>query len=336
MKTAQVNGENIVIKEVEDVKLDGRKGAIVKVLGCGLCGSDIVKFKHKIANEGTVLGHEIVAVIEEIDSDTSFITGDKIVTSHHIPCFKCTYCQHENFSMCEHFKKTNIIPGGFSEKVYLSEEHLKNVAYKIPENITNEEISFYEPLGCCIRAIKRCNLQAEDKILVVGLGSIGLLMSQAIQAMGYKVFACDLLEERIKLAKEKGIESLNSRDLETFDKIIKEKTEGLGIDAVFMTSGADKAIEVALKTIKMGGKILVFSSTPNNMGYANNEIYYKELTVMGSYSPSPKDLKDSFEFLTSGKVNVTNITTVYPLEQIQKAFEDTVSNKIFKAYISII
>ena len=193
MKTAQVNGENIVIKEVEDVKLDGRKGAIVKVLGCGLCGSDIVKFKHKIANEGTVLGHEIVAVIEEIDSDTSFITGDKIVTSHHIPCFKCTYCQHENFSMCEHFKKTNIIPGGFSEKVYLSEEHLKNVAYKIPENITNEEISFYEPLGCCIRAIKRCNLQAEDKILVVGLGSIGLLMSQAIQAMGYKVFACDLL-----------------------------------------------------------------------------------------------------------------------------------------------
>lgn len=336
MKTAQVNGENIVIKEVEDVKLDGRKGAIVKVLGCGLCGSDIVKFKHKIANEGTVLGHEIVAVIEEIDSDTSFITGDKIVTSHHIPCFKCTYCQHENFSMCEHFKKTNIIPGGFSEKVYLSEEHLKNVAYKIPENITNEEISFYEPLGCCIRAIKRCNLQAEDKILVVGLGSIGLLMSQAIQAMGYKVFACDLLEERIKLAKEKGIESLNSRDLETFDKIIKEKTEGLGIDAVFMTSGADKAIEVALKTIKMGGKILVFSSTPNNMGYANNEIYYKELTVMGSYSPSPKDLKDSFEFLTSGKVNVKNITTVYPLEQIQKAFEDTVSNKIFKAYISII
>ena len=102
-----------------------------------------------------------------------------------------------------------------------------------------------------------------------------------------------------------------------------------------MTSGADKAIEVALKTIKMGGKILVFSSTPNNLGYANNEIYYKELTVLGSYSPSPEDLKDSFELLASGKVNVKNLTTTYPLKNIQEAFEDTISNKIFKAYISL-
>ena len=102
-----------------------------------------------------------------------------------------------------------------------------------------------------------------------------------------------------------------------------------------MTSGADKAIDVALKTIKMGGKILVFSSTPNNMGYANNEIYYKELTVMGSYSPSPKDLEESFNLLVSGKVDVKELTTVYSIDRIQEAFEDTISNRIFKAYISI-
>ena len=335
MKTAQVNGTNIFIKEVDNIKLNNRKGAIVKVLGCGLCGSDIVKFKHNIVKDGAVLGHEIVAIIEEINSDTNFKIGDKIVSSHHIPCFECTYCKHGNYSMCSHFKETNIIPGGFSEKVYLSEEHLKNVAYKIPANMTDEEISFYEPLGCCVRAIKRCRLQVGDNILVIGLGSIGLIMSQAIKAMGYNVFACDLLEERIYLDKEKGIESFNSLDLESFDKNIKEKTSNFGVDAVFMTSGADKAIDVALKTIKMGGKILVFSSTPNNFGYANNEIYYKELTVMGSYSPSPKDLEDSFELLVSGKVNVKNLTTTYPLERIQEAFEDTITNKIFKAYISV-
>ena len=335
MKTAQVNGTNIVIKEIDDIKLNNRKGAIVKVLGCGLCGSDIVKFKHNIVKDGAVLGHEIVAIIEEINSDTNFKIGDKIVSSHHIPCFECTYCKHGNYSMCSHFKETNIIPGGFSEKVYLSEEHLKNVAYKVPANMTDEEISFYEPLGCCVRAIKRCSLQAGDNILVIGLGSIGLIMAQAIKAMGYNVFACDLLEERINLAKEKGIESFNSLNLESFDKIMKEKTSDFGVDAVFMTSGADKAIDVALKTIKMGGKILVFSSTPNNFGYANNEVYYKELTVMGSYSPSPKDLEDSFKLLDSGKVNVKNLTTTYPLERIQEAFEDTITNKIFKAYISV-
>lgn len=333
MKTAQVQEDKIVIKEVENIKLDGKKGAIVRVLGCGLCGSDIVKFREKIVHNGAVLGHEIVAVIQDINSETNFKKGDKIVTSHHIPCGECVYCKHSNVSMCEHFKSTNIRPGGFSELVFVSEEHLKNVAHLVPDDMTDEEISFYEPLGCCVRAIKRCNLIECDKILTVGLGSIGLLMSEGIKAMGYKVYGCDLIEDRIALANSMGIESYNSKNLEDFDKIIQEKSGG--IDAVFMTSGADKALDVALKVVRKGGKILVFSSTPHNSGYPNNEIYYKELTVLGSYSPSPKDLKDSFDLLTSHRVNVKGLTTVYPLEKIQQAFDDTITNKIFKAYIKV-
>lgn len=324
MKTAQVNGNRIVVKEIENITLGDKKGAIVRVLGCGLCGSDIVKFKHSLVHDGAVLGHEIVAVIEEINSDTTFNVGDKIISSHHIPCFNCTYCKHGNYSMCRHFKETNIFPGGFSEKVYLSEEHLKNVAHVVPQDITDEEISFYEPLGCCIRAIKRCGLQIGDRVLVVGLGSIGLIMGEGLRALGYKVYGCDLIQDRIELAKKFGIDACHTKDL--------EKPE---VDAVFMTSGADKALDTAIKAVRAGGKILVFSSTPNNTGYPNNEIYYKELTVMGSYSPSPKDLEDSYNLLTSGRVNVKGLTTTYTLDKIQEAFDDTISNKIFKAYIKI-
>lgn len=320
MKVAQVKENKIIVSEIDDIKLDGRKGAIVMTLGCGLCGSDIVKFRHKIVHDGAVLGHEIVAEILEINSDTKFKKGDRIVTSHHIPCGECNFCKHGNVSMCEHFKKTNIFPGGFSEKVFVSEEHLKNVAYLVPENMTDEEISFYEPLGCCIRAIKRCALQKDDTALIVGLGSIGLLMGEGLKAMGYKVYGCDLIPERIELAKKMGIEP--------FDFSFE-------VDGVFMTSGADKAIDTALKAVRAGGKILVFSSTPLSNRYPNNEIYYKELTVLGSYSPSPADLKDSFDLLASGKVNVKGLTTVYPLDKIQQAFDDTVANKIFKAYIKI-
>ncbi|DAA94415.1 TPA: hypothetical protein CPT88_10165 [Candidatus Gastranaerophilales bacterium HUM_8] len=320
MKVAQVKENKIIVSEIDDIKLDGRKGAIVMTLGCGLCGSDIVKFRHKIVHDGAVLGHEIVAEILEINSDTKFKKGDRIVTSHHIPCGECNFCKHGNVSMCEHFKKTNIFPGGFSEKVFVSEEHLQNVAYLVPENMTDEEISFYEPLGCCIRAIKRCALQKDDTALIVGLGSIGLLMGEGLKAMGYKVYGCDLIPERIELAKKMGIEP--------FDFSFE-------VDGVFMTSGADKAIDTALKAVRAGGKILVFSSTPLSNGYPNNEIYYKELTVLGSYSPSPADLKDSFDLLASGKVNVKGLTTVYPLDKIQQAFDDTVANKIFKAYIKI-
>lgn len=335
MRVAQLFDKHIELRDIENIKLNNRNGAIVRVLGCGLCGSDIVKFRHGLSENGTVLGHEIVAIIEDINSSTPFAIGDRIVCSHHIPCFECKYCKGESYSMCQHFKKTNIIPGGFSEYVYLSEEHLENVAYKVPNNMTDEEISFYEPLGCCIRAIERATLKKGDNVLVIGLGSIGILMGQALKAYGMNVFGCDLIQDRIEIAKNKGIIAFNSSDTENTHNYIYQNTNNIGADAIFMTSGADAAIPLALNTVRDGGKIIVFSSTPKDFGYANNDIYYRELTIMGSYSPRPVDLKKSFELLTTQKVNVAGLSTTYSLDNIVKAFDDTISNKILKAYIEL-
>ncbi len=333
MKTAVLKNDEFITEDRADITLDGRKGAIVKLLGCGLCSSDIVKLQHKLVPDGTVLGHEIVAQIIDIDSSTRFKKNDIIITSHHIPCGECIYCKNGNVSMCEHFKKTNLQPGGFSEFIFVSEEHLKNVAQLKPKNLTEIEASFYEPLACCIRAVKRTQLKKGDTALVIGLGSIGILMSQALKAMGVKVIGCDLIDERIQFLKALGISAFNSKDSDYTRQYIKLKTENYGADAVFMTSGADKTIDVALDTVRNGGKILVFASTPQNKGYANNEIYYRELTVLGSYSPSIDDLKDSLKLLESGRVNVSNISTVYEFDKIEQAVIDTVSNKILKAYI---
>ena len=275
MKIAVIENEEIKLKNVDDIKLQGRKGAIVRVLGCGLCGSDIVKLREKISPNGTVLGHEIVAEIVEIDSQSDFKVGEKIVTSHHIPCEECLYCRNGNVSMCEHFKKTNIHPGGFSELVYLSEEHLLNVAQLLPSNLDEVQGSFYEPLGCCVRAVRRANLPEKSKVLVIGLGSIGILMAQALKAMGMEVLGCDLINERVDLLKSFGVDAINSSDLDKTQSYIKSFTDGYGVDAVFMTSGSDKAIDIALKLVRNGGTILVFASTPLNLGYANNEIYYR-------------------------------------------------------------
>jgi L-iditol 2-dehydrogenase len=323
MKVAEIENNSLVIKEREQETLENRKGAVVKVLGCGLCGSDIVKLKHHLAKDGTVLGHEIVAKIVEINSDTNFKKDDVIVTSHHIPCGKCEYCKNGNVSMCRHFKQTNLRPGGFSEYVFVSEEHLQNVAHLKPENLTDIEASFYEPLGCCIRAVKRAYLTENSTALVIGLGSIGILMAQALKSFGMNVIGCDLITSRVDLLKNLGIEAFN----------VNEMCESIKADCVFMTSGSDKAIETALKYVRDGGKILVFSSTPNNFGYANNEIYYRELTVLGSYSPSPADLKDSLELLKNKDVKVDGLSTIYPLDKIQKAINDTLDNRIMKAYI---
>ena len=179
MKTAQIENDNIIIKDIPNIKLDNKKGAIVKVLGCGLCGSDLVKIYEK--QDSAILGHEVVGEIVEINTKTNFKVGDKIVVSHHYPCGKCEFCLNKSYSMCKSFKATNFDPAGFSEYMKITEGHLENTTFKFDNSLTDIEASFTEPLACCIRAVERADLRTGANALTIGLGSIGILMAQAIK-----------------------------------------------------------------------------------------------------------------------------------------------------------
>ena len=339
MKAAIAENQKISIQDMPQPQLSdyNNEGAIVKVLGCGLCGSDIVKFLHN--SEQKVLGHEVVGEIVDIRPRflSKFKIGDKVVLGHHVPCMKCDYCENKNYSMCRQFKETNIFPGGFAEYIYVSPKHLKNTVFKVPENLDDMEISFMEPLACCIRAVERAEVKRGTSSLVIGLGSIGLLMGQAIKAFYGDVIGCDLIEERVGLAGNLNFDAaIKFEDNDTTSAKVKEMTCGLGADIVFMTSGSDKAIEFALKSVRDGGTILVFSSVPNDTaGYTNNDIYYRELKILGSYSPSPMDLALAHKLLAKKKVVVKYLSTVYSLDDIGDAIQDTISNKTLKAYRKI-
>lgn len=339
MKTAVAENQKISIQERPQPQLSdyGNKGAIIKVLGCGLCGSDIVKFLHDGAEK--ILGHEVVGEITEINNGmfSKLKKGDKVVLGHHVPCMKCDYCQNKNYSMCRQFKETNIIPGGFAEYIYVSPLHLANTVFKVPKHLDDMEISFMEPLACCIRAVERAEVKKGSTSLVIGLGSIGLLMGQAAKAFKGDVIGCDLIEERVALANNLNFDaSIKFEDNDTTSQQIREMTCGLGVDIVFMTSGSDKAIEFAIKSVRDGGTILVFSSVPNDTaGYTNNDIYYRELKILGSYSPSPMDLALAHKLLSKKKVVVKYLSTSYPLDELGEAIQDTISNKTLKAYIKI-
>ncbi len=323
MKVAVINNDKIEIKEFEKPKLETYgKGAIVKILGSGLCGSDIIKYLHK--KNGIVLGHEIVGKIVEINSDTDFRIGDLVVMGHHIPCGNCVFCKGGSYSMCKQFKDTNLRPGGFSEYIFASELHLKNTTHKIPDNLTFIEASFMEPLGCCVRAVERADLPINSTVALIGLGTIGLLMGQTLKAYGHKVIGIDLIDERLELAKSFGFNEA------------KNSIEEGSADAVFLTAGADATVNSAKKYVRNGGTILVFSSIKDDsIGFSNNDIYYRELKVLSSYSATPDSLKTSLQLLADKKVRVDNLTTEYDLEDLQKAIDDTLSNKIMKAYIRI-
>lgn len=333
MKSAVLKDRKVQIIDINPPDLKNKKGAIIKVHGCGLCGSDIVKINNstKENEDKIVLGHEIVGEIVDINVDIigncakePFKKGDIIAMGHHYPCNSCKYCKNGNYSMCAGFKATNIFPGGFSEYIHASEGHLKNTVFKKPEHLTEEEFSFLEPLSCCIRAVKRAGLNLdcdnrEVNALVIGLGSIGTIMAQAIKAFGARVYGFDINPERQNFVKKYGIE---------FDKNIK-------YDIIFMASGSAKAIDTALQLIDFGGKIVVFSSIKNDDGYKNNEIYYKELTILGSYSPAPVDIRLSYEMLSNRMVDVKGFSTQYKLEELNCAIDDTKTGKIMKGYIKL-
>ncbi len=334
MKAAFVNNKKIEIKETKKPVIK-EKGAIIEVMGSGLCGSDIIKYLH--GQNGIVLGHEIVGKIVEINSDTDFKKGDIVVMGHHIPCYNCKFCNGGSYSMCSRFKETNIKPGGFAQYIFASELHLKNTTHKIPENLSPVEASFMEPLGCCVRAVERAELQENASVAVIGLGSIGLLMGQAIKAYGHKVIGIDLLKKRLDIAQKFGFDyTIKYSAEEDVKNKIYDIYENIGVDAVFLTAGARASIETSKNIVRNGGTIVVFASiNDDNIGFSNNDMYYRELKVMSTYSAAPETLSTALELLKDKKVIVSGLTTEYELEHLQEAIDDTLSNKILKAYIRI-
>lgn len=330
MKSAKLINGKIEILELEKPSLkEGELGAIIRVLGCGLCGSDLVKIKHATSEteKKLVLGHEVVGIIEKINSKTSdFKEGNKVALGHHYPCFDCEFCKNGSVSMCKTFKKTNIFPCGFSEYIKVSDGHLKNTVYKMSSSLKDDEKAFLEPLSCVIRAVERAGFEYNNvenskfSALVVGLGSIGLLTLKALKAFGLQAFGVDISKERTELAKKHGFNYVEDKKY----------------DVVFLTAGAKGAIDTALKNVIDGGKIIVFSSIQDDkFGFSNNEIYYRELSIISSYSPAPRDLKLSAMLLNEKKVDVSNLSTTYSLDNLALAVDDSFKNRVFKAYIKI-
>jgi L-iditol 2-dehydrogenase len=307
---------------------DTEYSCLIKVLGCGVCGSDLLKLERALVKPSTVLGHEMVGEVFEINETLSkkynLKKGDRIVSSHHVPCGKCNYCLNNKESLCLQFKSTNFNPGAFCEYLELSEDHLKHTVIKLNEATSNISASFTEPVACCIKAIKKSGLLAHKgsaNVLILGLGSIGLIIGRLInyyreysdssasnphsqqhrhKKLEINLYGCDPIETKQKLAAESG-----------FDKVFNDIAlinNAERPDYIFLSAGANICIDLAISYIRDGGTIIVFSSVPDNAkAFTNNEIYYKELSIISSYSPNLSDLKESYQLISENKIRVSDL-----------------------------
>ncbi len=300
---------------------------LLKVKACGLCGTDILKVQKKSAKPGTVLGHEVSGIVED-SKNLKFQKGDRVVVAHHVPCFECHFCRHENFSMCAQFKKTNLDPGGFAEFLRIPQEHVAHTAFKLPDHLSFEEASFVEPIACCLRAVKRSQLLKGDSCLVIGLGSIGLILVQILHHFGIQTFATDLIPSRVELAQTFGAQK--------FSPDILSKLPTKGFDMLLFTAGNEALLNTSLSWVRDGGKIHLFSSLSGgeDLKFDFNQVYHRELEIFSTYSSAPTELRESLDLLTQGHLSVKPlISSSISLSDIPLAIEQTLKQQILKAIV---
>src|SRR5438093_433961 len=236
----------------------GDSEVLLRLLGCGLCGSDIAKIVDPSTPVPLVLGHEVVGEIVALGPDvTDCAIGDRVVAAHHVPCGDCHYCRRGSESMCRAFKASNLDPGGFAEYVRVPPANVRHASFRVPEHLSDEEASFVEPLACCLRAVDRARVEPGDTAVVVGLGSIGCLFTQLLARAGAAVAGADPLAPRAALARELG--AREAGDPETAAKAARELSDGRGADHVIVTGGGADVLGWAAALTRDGGAIHYFA-----------------------------------------------------------------------------
>jgi L-iditol 2-dehydrogenase len=291
-------------------------GALLSTTGCGLCGTDVEKLLYKKVPDGSVLGHEVVGKIAALGEQAlcDFKVGQRVIVAHHVPCDTCHYCLNASPSMCLAFKQSNFSPGGFTPTLALSQGHLQHTTFAIPDHISDREAACTEPLACVLRAIDRLKpMQGQASVAVIGLGFIGLMASQVFKQQGAWVLGLDTEASRLHLAEVAGYSSAvwqatqeaSSPALQT---LLEANTAVGKVDTVCLTVGNKAAWELALSLVRDGGQILVLAASPE-VNVSASTLYYRELNVITSYSPSLASLKAATEWIFNRRISLTPLIT---------------------------
>jgi L-iditol 2-dehydrogenase len=295
--------ERLVVEDWPRPSIHGGE-LLLRLRGCGLCGSDLLKIGAPEPRVPAVLGHELVGDVVEVGPDVrAFSPGDRVVAAHHVPCGGCHHCRRGSESMCRAFKTSNLDPGGFAEYVRVPADNVLHATFRLPAHLSDEAASFVEPLACCLRATRRVTIGARDTVVVIGLGSIGSLFVQIARRARAAVVGVDPMPERAELAKRLGADV--SGGLEASGAAVDELSGGVGADQVIVTGGGADVLPWAVEHVRDGGTIHYFAGGGGDgLPVALSTLYHRELTITTTYSSSPRDLAEAFRLVTAGDVAV--------------------------------
>lgn len=284
---------------------------LIKTRASGICGSDLMEW-YRIKKAPLVLGHEITGEIVEAGAGVKdFKLGDRVFSSHHVPCGKCRYCLAGHQSVCDLLRTTHFDPGGFAEYIRVPEINIQLGTSRIPDTMTFDEGSFIEPLACVVRAQRFGVVGAGQTILVIGSGISGLLHIQLARARGAaRIIATDVSQYRLDAAKRFGADA-TIHGMEDVPARLRDLNDGRPADRVIVCTGALPAIQQAVRCVDRGGTLLFFAPTAAGVDAPIPlfDFWRDEISVVTSYAGSGDDLKESLELIRDHKVRVADMVT---------------------------
>jgi L-iditol 2-dehydrogenase len=293
MRAAVYRGVNDVRVETIPVPEISPGEVLVKIHTCGICGTDLKKIHTGSHSAPRIFGHEMSGTVVRVGDDVSrFAVGDRVMAYHHIPCGECYYCRKQTFAQCEVYKKVGCTAGfapsggGFAEYIRVMDWIVQGGLVKIPDGVPFEQAAFIEPVNTCYKAIQLLNLQPDETVLVIGQGSIGILLAALARKAGATVLTSDLYPERHAVAAKFGLD----HPLDARGDVVaaaKKATEGRGADVALLAVGGDALIKVAMDAIRSGGRVMLFAATQHGEApFDPAAVCMDEKTLMGSYSSS--------------------------------------------------
>lgn len=324
-----------VYRGVDDVRVEqvpvpeiGPGEVLVRIDTCGICGTDLKKIHTGSHSAPRIFGHEMAGTIARVGEGlTRFQVGDRVMAYHHIPCGRCYFCRKQTFAQCEVYKRVGCTAGftpaggGFAEYIRVMDWIVEGGLVKIPDGIPFEQACFLEPVNTCYKAVKLLDLKADEMVLVIGQGPIGIVLAALAKRTGATVLTSDLYPERHAIAREFGLDhALDAKS--DVAAAARAATEGRGADVALVAVGGDAVIGTAMDAIRPGGRVMLFAQTQHGEApFDPAAVCMDEKTLMGSYSSSVAINKEVEDLVFDGYRNGFDLTRLishrFPLEQAE-------------------
>lgn len=313
----------IIDKDIPKAK-DGE--ALLKVLYCGICGADVASFtgNQPFTTYPRIPGHEFSAQIVEIgENDKGLKKGDIVTCNPYFNCGKCYSCQRGIVNACTDNQTMGVQrDGSFQEYITMPVERIIE-----GKGLSAKELALIEPFSISCHALSRADVKCGDNLLIMGAGPIGLFALIKAKSMGARVMIADMLESRLSLAKEYGVDLTVNVKEKNLHSECDRFTIGNGFDVCVEACGAPETFLNCIDEAAHGANIILIGNGKRETTFLHSVILKKELNIFGSRNSFTKDFKELTDLVSGGETDIMKMVSgVYEKEDAAEAFDALVHN----------